>query len=151
MSTYMLTWNPRQERPVNMDDGIAQIARGKPYRDGWSVGNRRNLALGSRVFLIRQGKAPKGVVAAGFTVSEPEPTNNSDDHSNYCDIDFTMVLRGEEEDVLPLDNLQTDPVLKEVHWGSQRGGVEFTEDQAARLEVMWREFLESAGKQELPR
>src|SRR5947207_3206755 len=144
MPTYMLTWNPRQGRPANLDDGVAQIARGKPYRDGWSVGNRKHLALGSRVFLIRQGKSPKGVVASGFTASEPEPTNDPDDHSNYCDIHFTMVLRGEEGDILPLQDLQADPVLKEVNWGSQRGGIEFTDDQAARLEVLWRELLESA-------
>jgi hypothetical protein len=151
MPTYMLTWNPRQERPANLDEGVAQIARGKPYRDGWSAGNRRRLASGSRVFLIRQGKPPKGVVASGFSVSEPEPTNDPDDHSKYLDIDFTMVLRGEEGDILPLEVLLADPLLKEVNWGSQRGGVEFTDDQAARLEVLWREFLESAGKPELLR
>jgi hypothetical protein len=103
------------------------------------------------VFLIRQGKPPKGVVASGFTVSEPEATNESDDHSKYCDIDFTMVLRGEEGAILPLENMQADPVLKEVNWGSQRGGIEFTDDQAARLEVLWREYLESAGTTEVPR
>jgi hypothetical protein len=147
----MLTWNPHQERPATLDEGVAQIARRKPHRNGWSVGNRRRLAIGARVFLIRQAKSPKGVVASGFTVSEPEPTNDPDDHSNYCDIDFTMVLHGEAGDILPLEDLQSDPVLKEVHWGSQRGGVEFTDDQAAQLEVLWREFLESAGKAELPR
>jgi hypothetical protein len=143
MPTYMLTWNPRQERPANLDDGVAQVAQGNPYRCSWSAGNRKYLPLGSRVFLIRQGKPPKGIVVSGFSTSEPEPTNDPGDHSNYFDIDFTMVLRGEEGDILPLEELQADPVLKEVNWGSQRGGVEFTEDQAHRLEVSWREFLQS--------
>jgi hypothetical protein len=151
MPTYMLTWNPRQQRPADLDEGAARIARGKLYHDGWSVGNRRRLAPGSRVFLIRQGKPPKGVVASGFSVSEPEPSHNPKWHSNYIKIDFTMVLRGEGEDVLPLEDLQADPVLKEVNWGSRRGGVEFTDDQAARLEVLWRGFLKFAGKPELSR
>lgn len=151
MATYMLTWNPRQERPANMDEGVAQITSGKLYRDAWSAGNRRHLAPGSRVFLIRQAKPPKGVVASGFSVSEPEPTNDPNDHSNYLNIDFTMVLSGEEGDILPLEDLLDDPILKEVNWGTQRGGIEFTDDQAARLEVVWREFLESAGKPELLR
>lgn len=115
MPTYMLTWNPRQERPANMDEGVAQIARGKPYRVGWSAGNRRHLAPGSRVFLVRQAKQPKGVVASGFSVAEPESTNDPDDHSNYFDIEFTMVLRGEEGDILALEDLLADPILKNVN------------------------------------
>jgi hypothetical protein len=134
-----------------MDEGVAQIAHGKPYRDGWSAGNRRHLALGSRVFLIRQGRPPKGVVASGFSVSEPESSDDPNDHSNYFDIDFTMVLHGEEGDILPLEDLLDDPILKEVNWGTQRGGIKFTDDQAARLEVVWRNYLESKGKPELLR
>jgi hypothetical protein len=101
------------------------------------------------VFLVRQAKPPKGVVASGHTASEPEPTHDPDYHSNYCDIIFTMVLRGEEQDILPVKDLQDDAILTEVNWGSQCGGVVFTDDQAAQLEILWREFLNLAGKEEL--
>lgn len=73
------------------------------------------------------------------------------DHSNYACIEFTMVLRGDNGDLLPLEELQADPVLNQVNWGTQRGGIEFTEDQAAQLELLWRTYLSSVGKAELRR
>lgn len=132
-----------------MAKGVAQIALGRPLCCGWSVGNRRHLTIGSRVFLVRQARPPKGIVASGYTASEPEPTNDPDDHANYCGVNFTMVLRGEEGDILPVEVLQADPVLEEVNWGPRRGGIELTPDQAARLEDMWSEFLAGVGKTEL--
>ena len=149
MPTYMLTWNPRQGRPANLSEGEQTITQGQLYRDSWSVGNRKHLSIGSRVFLIRQGMPPKGVVASGYTTSEPQPINDPDDHSNYCGITFTMVLRGEGADILPLEDLLRNQELNYVNWSSQRGGIQFTDEQAEELERLWRAYLGKTGKVEL--
>src|SRR5438309_1786711 len=92
MRTFMLTWNPLQERPDDLAEFVARIERGKPVKDDWSTGNRKDLPIGSRVFLLRQGKEPRGIVASGFALSEPEPSPNEEDNSFYADFIFTMVL-----------------------------------------------------------
>ena len=59
MQTFMLTWNPQQYRPNDLAEEVFQIETGEPYRGAWSTGRRKKLPVGSRVFLVRQGKDPR--------------------------------------------------------------------------------------------
>jgi hypothetical protein len=149
MRTFLLTWNPRQGRPADLKEAVKHVAQGRLCRWSWSVGNRKALPVGSRVFLLRQTKKPRGIVASGFTRSVPAPTNNPDDHSNYCEIDFTMVLDADQSAALPLESLQDDPVLRQVNWKTQCGGMELSYEAATQLESLWLNALEAFGEVEL--
>jgi hypothetical protein len=105
MRTFLLTWNPRQGRPPDLKEAVREVARGRSCCWRWSVGNRKTVPVSSRVFLLRQSKKPKGIVASGYTRSEPAPNRDPDDHSNYCEVSFTMALDADESFVLPLDYL----------------------------------------------
>ena len=117
MRTFMLTWNPQQYRPNDLAEEVRQIETGGPYQGGWSTGNRKDLPVGSRVFLVRQGKDSRGVVAAGFTTTEPEPGERDDDHSVYCELVWTMVLDDSKGHLLCLEELRNTPLLVECTLG----------------------------------
>ena len=149
MQTFMLTWNPQQYRPNDLAEEVFQIETGEPYRGAWSTGRRKKLPVGSRVFLVRQGNDPRGVVAAGFTTTEPEPGESDDDHSLYCKLVWTMVLDDAKGHLLCLEELRNTPLLVNVPWGIQGGGREFASSEAAQLEVVWGALIRRLGKSEL--
>jgi hypothetical protein len=37
----------------------------------WSCGNSKSIANGDRLFLLRQGEEPRGIVGVGYAESEP--------------------------------------------------------------------------------
>lgn len=150
MRTFMLTWNPDQGRPSSLSEALDAVERrGRAWKSGWSTGVRKDLPIGSRVFLVRQGIDPRGVVAAGYTLSEPEPDPDRESQSNFCDVAFTAVLDAELGHLVPLAELAMTSLLVNVPWGIAGGGREFTVGEAAQLEALWSATLRRLGKTEL--
>ncbi|HEY9401493.1 MAG TPA: hypothetical protein VIQ24_02280, partial [Pyrinomonadaceae bacterium] len=71
MSTYLLTWSPKKWLWTDLAQRIKEIKRKGFSITDWSCGNNRSIADGSRLFLLRQGEEPRGIVGAGFAISEP--------------------------------------------------------------------------------
>jgi hypothetical protein len=72
--TYLLTWNPKRWPWLELEDDIRAIEQHGFFDEGgWSCGNRRSLPKGSRVFLMKLGEFPKGIIASGSTISSPLP------------------------------------------------------------------------------
>jgi hypothetical protein len=145
----MLTWNPRQGRPPDLGYAVGHIVRGKPCRWEWSTGSRKDLPVGSRVFLVRQGVEPRGIVACGFTLTAPKQNDESHDHSQYCKIAWTMALDAEGGEVLSLGAIGENKFLAEVPWGIAGGGREFRYEEATEVERLWSELLSGLNKTEL--
>ncbi len=95
MRTFMLTWNPAQDRPGDLSEAEAAIAEGRAWRDDWSTGVRKDVPIGSRVFLVRQGVDPRGVVASGYTLTEPKLIAGREGSSHFCDVAFAAALNAE--------------------------------------------------------
>jgi 5-methylcytosine-specific restriction enzyme A len=71
MPAYLLTWNPKNWAWENLPEVARHVAGGLPVEQRWSCGNSRSIAVGSRVFLLRQGTEPKGIVASGWVTRAP--------------------------------------------------------------------------------
>jgi hypothetical protein len=149
MPTYMLTWNPIQSRPKDLRDTVATIADGSQFTWEWSTGNRSNLPRNSRIFLVGQGKEPRGVVASGYCVEEPVPTDDPHSHSKYGVFALTAALDADRGQLLRLSDLLRDPVLRHVPWGIACGGRQFSLREAEQLELLWAKLLNRLKIQEL--
>jgi 5-methylcytosine-specific restriction protein A len=149
MRTFMMTWHPGQGRPEDLSYAIRDIAKGRPCKDAWSSGSRKNVPVGSRVFLVRQGVELKGIVASGYTRSEPEQNDDPDDHSWYCDVAWTMALDADAGEVLTVRQLRRNRVLSEVPWGIAGGGREFSHEEATEVERLWAKLLAELDKAEV--
>src|SRR2546422_5052409 len=89
------------------------------YRDWWGV-RSKSVTIGSRLFLLRQGVEPKGIVGSGWATSAPRlrtpPEPGRINH--IVDVVFDMML--DPDKYSPLDwRTFTMPPLSEVHWTTQ--------------------------------
>ena len=63
--SYLLTWNPDRFDPSEIEKYAQEITESGSTLMKWSTGARRYVSHGDRVFLIRQGVEPRGLVGAG--------------------------------------------------------------------------------------
>lgn len=142
MSTYLLAWNPRRWNWKNLATQALQTARGETVAGGWTCVNG-NVKKGDRLFLVRLGEEPRGIMASGWAQGGVEPGPHYDPalcaqgkESDYVDYEFECLLDPHIDAPLPLNEL-TSRALSKVHWSPQGSGVRIPEDAAAELELLW--------------
>ncbi|GAC1475232.1 MAG: hypothetical protein NVSMB9_27250 [Isosphaeraceae bacterium] len=71
--TYLLTWNPKRHAWANLEAEVRATTEGRlVYRHRWSSGSTKRIRRGDRLFLLRQGVEPRGIMAAGWATSKPK-------------------------------------------------------------------------------
>lgn len=148
MSTYLVTWNPNRWE-WDMHENIAALKQRGFFDSRWSCGRTKSIKTGDRLFLLRQGREPRGILAAGVAKSEPYLDEHWDDNRSgealYVKARFDSLLDPEKDGVLPLSRLQDGP-LGAVNWRTQSSGISISPPAAAELEKRWRAFLEERGQ-----
>jgi 5-methylcytosine-specific restriction protein A len=128
VATYLFAWNPDQGRPHTLAPHIEAVSRAGKTAIGWRSGKRRSLPAGSRIFLIRLGVEPRGIICAGVSVTEPHGS------PPWLDIEFDSLR---ETPAIPLHEL-LQPPFSTFHWSIQGSGVELPKEVAAALNALWR-------------
>lgn len=148
MQTFLLTWNP-SKTPWNRLDADCEHIREHGFLDRtWSCGNNKRLRVGDRVFLLRQGREPRGIIASGsVTSSEPfiakhwlEPGRSA----LYVSSRLDVLLHPDREPLCPRSSLDSG-AMASVHWDTQSSGITIPPDAAAELEELWRAILIERG------
>ena len=132
---------------------VTRSAEGRPVEDHWSCGNTKRIRSGDRLFLMRQGEEPRGIVAAGWATSTAYAGKQWDrerrergDTALRVDLRFDRILNPEIDEILPLDKLQSGP-LASVNWATPASGIQIRQG-ADELERLWAKlvgFYESVG------
>jgi hypothetical protein len=145
MPTFLLTWNP-------IDTPLVDFGH---KHGNWSVGPRKSIPLGSRVFLLRQRQGNRGIFGAGTTTEsksgyEPvqegsvvwedyhwEPARRAKGElARYVDIDFDEW--GDPDDPpIPRSALNRGKLAR-VNGKTQSSGIAIPDDAADELERLWR-------------
>lgn len=142
MSTFLLSWNPKKWawKDEEFTAKVLEVQAAGGAEDKWSCGNRYSLATGSRCFLIRLGKPPRGIVGSAITLSAPsvgphwDPTQRKLGKScPSIRIRFDFLSR---EPVVTWDELHQAP-FSSMHWAIQGSGVVIPEEVATPLEQLW--------------
>ena len=141
MSTFLVVWNPKKWfwDPCDRATVIKQSAAGRPSHGRWSVGGRKYgiTPVQDRVFLLRQGPEPRGIIASGWFRSTVYQDKHWDGtpgkRANYADISWDLAL--EDCDLLPLALLKSQ--IAGVHWHPQGGGVLLVPPADVDLERLW--------------
>jgi hypothetical protein len=137
----LLTWN-RDFLGSWPEYAEAVASCGAPdgfWSGAWSVGRRKNIEEGTTCFILAQGRTfDKGLVARGFTLSEPYPGNhwlNPDIVINYVDIIIlgTMPLNM----VVPLEIISRDVPKVAWHTGIRGSGYCLPVEAQAQLVRVW--------------
>jgi hypothetical protein len=67
----LLVWNPDRWEWTDIDEDAERARQGiHDPEDMWSVGNRTSIAEGTRFFMIRLGRDPRGIMASGRSVGK---------------------------------------------------------------------------------
>ena len=143
MKTYLLTWNPAKWPWADLADCIRQITTSGHYQERWSCGRNRRIVEGDRVFLLRQGLEPRGIVGSGRAISDVFDDWHWDEIKRaagqrvWCiDVEFDTLLDAEHEPILLRAQL-SEGMLGQMHWDPQSSGTTIPEDVAKQLEIEW--------------
>ncbi len=147
MNTFILTWNPNKWswRAVDRRRMVRRTASGGAVRSRWSTGNRKGGIVPGRdrLFLLRQGPEPRGIIGSGTfatTVIQDahwDPTRPGQ-LANYAGVSWDRVL--DDQDVLPLAAVETR-VAGFRSANIQAGGVLLPAPFDQQLEQLWASHL----------
>lgn len=146
MATYLLTWNPARWSWDNLQGCIETIETQGYHLERWSCGVTKKIRPDDRVFLIKLGEEPRGIVASGWATSEFYEGRRR--HWNkaaksktalYIDVHFDTILDPNKH-VFPCARLY-DGVYDKMNWSPQASGATIPDDVATQLEKDWARFL----------
>lgn len=143
MATYLLTWNPEKWEWEDLQDDIATLARQGFLEFRWSSGVTKKINPNDRLFLIKLGKPPRGIVASGWAVSNVKRDAHFKDKSKkalYIRLSFDTILDPKKK-IFPIEILLTDNKFRKMHWTPQASGTTISKDVAKQLEKDWSQFL----------
>lgn len=120
----------------------AAIALGQEAPGRWSVANRvQGISPGDRVYLLKQGREPRGIVASGTVTSEIYTDDHFDPdvsgELNYVEVAWTAIV--DEDSPLPLEDLKD--AFPQQHWTPMSSGQGVRAEVAADLAAMWAHFV----------
>ncbi len=102
MATYLLTWNSDPANWSDIDDDVKEIQEKGTLKGRWSCGITKKIVPDDRVFLIKLGKEPRGIIASGWTISGSYPDDHWDEEpasqgkkAIYVEINFDTILKPE--------------------------------------------------------
>jgi 5-methylcytosine-specific restriction protein A len=144
--TYLLTWNPRNWPWNDLEEMVELTAEGRPVDDHWSCGNTKRIRTGDRLFLLRQGEEPRGIMAAGWATSETyegphwdEARRERGENALRVNLRYERILNPEVDEILTLDRLQSGP-LASVNWATPASGIQIKQG-IDDLERLWGELV----------
>jgi len=109
----------------------------------------RRIEIGERIFLLRQGEEPKGIIGSGVTLSTPFEESHFDskraaDTAWYIKVRLDVLLDPIEEPILSRSALSSKNLLN-VHWDTPASGNSIPPEAASELEELWATFLREHG------
>jgi 5-methylcytosine-specific restriction protein A len=147
--TYLLTWNPQRWSWDDLVDDLATYRADGVLEGTWSCGSTRRIKAGDRLFLLRVGSEPRGIMASGRAASSVYEDDHWDGtpgrRALFVKLRYDTLLDPEQDGVLPVDRLQSGR-LASVDWTPQSSGTSIDLIAASELEGLWRTFLEERGR-----
>lgn len=143
MATYLLTWNPEKWQWDDIQDDIAEIVERGFCRNSWSSGVTKKIQPDDRIFLMKLGKPPRGIVASGWATSDVFQDVHWGDKSKvalYVEVHFDTILNPAQDAIFPIERLDSE-IYSGVNWTPQASGMSIPDKIAEQLEKDWAKFL----------
>mgnify|MGYP001070536866 CR=1 FL=1 len=153
MTTILLTWNPDKfpwDRPGDsLGEQIAAIAARGYVDDRWGCGFSRGIVPGDRVFLMRLGVEPRGIVGAGHARGTPYTAPHwaiPGKLALWVDIRFDHLRDATRQAILPSAELRHDPRFAAMrNWHPRASGAHIPDEAAGELERAWADLRNGPG------
>lgn len=143
MKTFLFTWNPKHFHWESLEQDIQDVNFRNKSIQRWTCGNTKSINPGDRIFLVKLGTQPKGIIGAGYATIAPFWDSHWRDENKdalYIDIDFEVLLNPVEEPILTLETLKKTDLSKQ-NWTPQSSGISIKPEFVDDLEKIWFDFL----------
>lgn len=139
---WLLSWNPSKWNWDTLATDRATTINGEKADNRWRCSSSKPRE-GDRVFLVRTGNPPKGVVAVGKVTRAPyeaehwqQARADAGETTRFVDVAFDSVRDATTDQVVPLEELQSREPGQE--WNPQSSGIEIKSKAARTLERLWK-------------
>ena len=139
---WLLSWNPSRWTWDTLAADRATTISGDKADNCWRCSSSKPRE-GDRVFLIRTGSPPKGVVAVGKVTRAPyeaehweQARADAGETTRFVDVAFDSVRDATTDGIVPLEQLQSREPGQE--WNPQSSGIEIKAKAARSLERLWK-------------
>ena len=144
MPTYLLKWDATRWDWRNLRDQAEQVLAGTPVTRVWPCGTSRRIFPGDRVFVLRTGREPRGIVASGTVTrgSFDSPKNEYQDgvreRGTLCvEFKFDVIVEPRQDCGITRAALGQG-ALAAFNWDVAASGSAIPEAVVAALEAQWR-------------
>lgn len=145
MNTFLFAWNPNKWDWIDLQDSIEHLETVGYVERRWSCGNSKSIKKDDRVFLIRLGKEPKGIMGSGYAKSSyyvaPHWDGTEGKIANYIDIGFDILINPEENTLFDKDTLESIDKNNVQQWFPQQSGISIKQEVVDALESNWFNFI----------
>lgn len=147
MKTWLLTWNVDRwfwDDTLNgYKELICDIEQEGHTFCKWTCGNNKSIKKGDRIFLIKLGALPRGIVASGFAATDVFEGTHWDTEkrkegkkARRIFVDFDKIKDYEIDNILEYEQLTT--ISKCFQWSTQSSGIQIPENIAKQIEKYWK-------------
>lgn len=140
--SWLLSWNPSKWTWDSLAADRAMTLAGEKADNRWRCGSTKPRE-GDRVFLIRTGTPPKGVVAVGKVTRAPYEAEHweqiradAGETTRFVDVAFDSVRDATADEIVSLEDLRSREPSQE--WNPQSSGIEIKNKAARTLERLWK-------------
>lgn len=149
INTFLFTWNPEKWEWLDLQESIDRLDSVGFFHRQWSCGNSKSIRKGDRIFLIRLGKEPKGIMGSGYAKSSyytaPHWDGIKEHKTNYIDIDFDILLNPDKGQLFGQKNFDIIDSNKVQQWFPQQSGISIKKELLDSLENNWFNFITKNG------
>ena len=144
-NSFLFAWNPNRWDWLNLQEKIDHLEKIGYVQKRWSCGNSKSIIKGDRVFLIRLGQEPKGIMGSGYAKSSyyvaPHWDGTEGKTTNYIDIEFDVLINPEENILFDKATLESIDKNNAQQWFPQQSGIAIKKEVVDALEVNWFNFI----------
>jgi 5-methylcytosine-specific restriction protein B len=139
--TWLLAWNPEVWPWDSLSEDRSKTQIGDTVTQQWRCASG-GPAEGDRVFLVRVGVDPRGIVAFGSVARPPYSGPHFDtakadlgESTQFIDVIFKDIKDAKIDKIVPLETLQKE--APEQTWTPQSSGIELKPKAALLLRQLW--------------
>ena len=142
MSTWLLSWNPKNWEWSTFYQDRAATASGQLVKESWRCSNGA-ATNGDNVYLVRTGEDPRGIMAHGIITEKPHEAPHYDltraakgETNQVIGIDIDEIRDPAQDDFLSITTLEKE-IDPSQTWNPQSSGIEINDHAAKALEGRW--------------
>jgi 5-methylcytosine-specific restriction protein A len=131
-----LIWNPLYFEEAEFESELKEFRKKGSVTFEWNCSRTTGIEAGDRIFLMRVGEEPRGLIGSGYALRKPNEATRWDDETrttHYVDVQWDWI----DPEPLILRAELDQPEFAGVRWSPQSSGILIKGDAAENLEQAW--------------